>query len=449
MLVAVPQVVQVAEAGGSLTLAVVDGVAARRVGAAHPGEVEDLPRVRTTEEVLVGEHLRSRPEVGGHFDADLLERGLGDLELQLTSLVAGRGGPLERGPHAVALVDAVAALDAAVVHQQRFGRHGVVVPLAEVIHVVGGAGHPDHVLQYLCLGPQRPDDGLDDRLAVDAHCDGLSHPRVGEQRIVVVEVEVLPHRTGAHLGGDARNGVHLLQQVELGLRVEHVDLPAAQRRHLGLRLLDERDHDLLHIAAGFVLIPVDVVPHQRDVLVLGPRLEHERTGPQRDLLVPDLVEVLPLQLVLGEDRLGPLILPGGVDLAVPEAHRLVVDGLGRDDLVEPLTRRDVEVGVHDRLPREDEVVGGHRHPIGPRGIGMNVEGDEEDRFLTGLRRRGRGSRSRRRRRRSGGGLLRFLVAARGDDEGEGRENHQPLRSVESSHSLLLLQIVMLNRKPEL
>ncbi len=376
--------------------------------------------------MVLAEHLRGGTEVGVDLDADLLEGGLGDLELELTGLVAGGGGPVEGQPLAVALEDAVTAAHTAVVLQYRYGPVGVVVPLAEVILVVGGSYHPDRVLQHHRVGLQRPDDRLHDRLPVDAQDDGLAHEGLGQQRVAVVEVEVLPDRAGAHLGGDAGDAIHLLQQVELGLRVERVDLPAAQRRHLGLRLLDEGDHDLLDVAAGLVLPPVVGVAHDRDVLVLGPRLEHERTGAQRDLLVPDGVEVRPLQLVLGVDRLDPHVLPRGVDLAVTEAHRLGVDGLGRHDLVEPLPRQDVPVGVHDRLPGEDEVVGGHRRSICPGGIGMDVEGDEEDRLCASLRRRSRSNRGGRRRRRGGGGLLRLFVAAGGDDEGEDRHHHQPL-----------------------
>jgi hypothetical protein len=67
---------------------------------------------------------------------------------------------------------------------------------------------------------------------------------------------------------------------------EHVDLPTAQGLHLGLRVLDERDDDLLNVThRGSVdegIPPVVLVANQLDVLILCPRIEDERARTHRD-----------------------------------------------------------------------------------------------------------------------------------------------------------------------
>ena len=242
------------------------------------------------------------------------------------------------------------------------------------------------VLQDLLLRVELLVDLGDDGLPVDRIGKRLPEPRRPQERHaaleLLVEVQVLEGRSGVRL--DLQAGLALeVNELELRLRVDRVDLAAANRLDLRVRVRPEDEDDLAQIR--LVRTPPLRVRSERHRLAL--RVVRHGEGAVADRLArlrvvrvvqPDVVEIgLPVESVRRIERVHEEGLPGSERLAEDDVEALAVLARGRDrlDRVVAAAACDVVLRVDLLLPDVLEVLVGDRDAVAPDRLLLDLHGD--------------------------------------------------------------------------
>src|SRR5206468_5851525 len=223
---------------------------------------------------------------------------------------------------------------------------------------------------------------LDQLALVDGVGERLANPLVGEPRIAEVEPEV---RVDVVLVLVLVVG--LAKRRELGLTLELQRGEAGRPSRVdALRLQLEEDRRLARDDpiddAREVRPPLEVIGiRDEDDLLAGlPLLEPVRPRPDRirpvlrSLAQTPLLHVA-LQHVARQDPGGPALERLGVGLRVAHVQRVGVDGVDRADRAKILAVGGRRLGIHHRLVREDDVIGGERAAVVPAHVPAKLEGE--------------------------------------------------------------------------